>query len=233
MSPSLGLNYIIALQGLYPSRSSIEPDDIGINALESDSYVGEISLFAGNFAPRGWAFCDGQLLSISSNTALFSLLGTTYGGDGRTTFALPDLRGRVALHEGRGAGLSDWRLGERGGAEDALLNLNHLASHKHTINPGPEAYGDLDGDWDIDRFDFNTFKGQLGMKAPPGVLASDIDNDGDVDLDDFAIIRDAFGFGVPAPPAAPLPAASIPLPEPTTLCLLLLGGVGIMARRRN
>ena len=75
--------------------------------------LGEIKMFGGNFAPRGWALCDGQLLAISQNTALFSLLGTTYGGDGRTTFGLPDLRGRTPIHAGNGPGLSSRRLGEK------------------------------------------------------------------------------------------------------------------------
>lgn len=82
-------------------------------AMFSEPLIGEITMFAGNFAPRGWAFCDGQLLAISSNTALFSILGTTYGGDGRTTFGLPDLRGRVPIHAGQGAGLPDVRLGQK------------------------------------------------------------------------------------------------------------------------
>jgi microcystin-dependent protein len=86
-------------------------------AVSAEPFVGEISMFAGNFAPRGWAFCDGQLLAIRDNEALFSILGTTYGGDGRTTFALPDLRGRTPIHPGIGPGLSDRRLGSKGGAE--------------------------------------------------------------------------------------------------------------------
>ncbi|KPV93697.1 Phage Tail Collar Domain protein [Pseudoalteromonas sp. P1-9] len=96
-----------------------------------DPLLGQIMLFAGNFAPRGWAFCDGQLLAISQNSALFSILGTTYGGDGRTTFALPDLRGRVAVHEGNGPGLSPYRLGEKGGVEDVTLNTLQIPSHSH------------------------------------------------------------------------------------------------------
>ena len=82
----------------------------------SDPFIGQIVMFGGNFAPRGWAFCDGQLLSIASNSALFSILGTTYGGDGRTTFGLPDLRSRVPVGEGTGPGLPAIRLGERGGS---------------------------------------------------------------------------------------------------------------------
>jgi microcystin-dependent protein len=100
----------------------------------ADPFLGEITMFGGNFAPRGWAFCDGTLLPISSNTALFSLLGTTYGGDGRTTFALPDLRGRVAMHAGSGAGpgLTSRRLGERGGTTEETLSLAQIGSHSHS-----------------------------------------------------------------------------------------------------
>ena len=79
----------------------------------SDPFIAQIMMFGGNFAPRGWALCDGQLLAISSNSALFSILGTTYGGDGRTTFGLPDLRGRAPIHPGNGPGLSNRSLGER------------------------------------------------------------------------------------------------------------------------
>ncbi|PSN11862.1 phage tail protein, partial [filamentous cyanobacterium CCT1] len=95
----------------------------------SDPFVGEIRMFAGNFAPRGWAFCNGQLIAISQNTALFSLLGTLYGGDGRTTFALPDLRGRTPIHAGQGAGLSDYPLGSRGGVEQVALTTEQLPAH--------------------------------------------------------------------------------------------------------
>jgi microcystin-dependent protein len=91
-----------------------------------EPFIGEIIMFGGNFAPRGWAFCNGQLLSVSQNTALFSILGTTYGGDGRTTFGLPDLRGRAPVHEGRGPGLSDQRLGAKGGVETNNLTTANL-----------------------------------------------------------------------------------------------------------
>lgn len=96
-----------------------------------DPFIGEILMFGGNFAPRAWAFCDGQLLAISSNTALFSILGTTYGGDGRTSFALPDLRGRLPIHAGTGPGLSTRKLGARGGVEEYNMNILTLASHGH------------------------------------------------------------------------------------------------------
>ena len=97
-----------------------------------EPFLAEIIMFGGNFAPRGWAFCDGQLLPISQYSALFSILGTTFGGDGRTTFALPDLRGRVAIHPGNGPGLSSYKLGQKGGRESVTLTINELPSHTHT-----------------------------------------------------------------------------------------------------
>jgi microcystin-dependent protein len=93
--------------------------------------IGEIRLFGSNFAPRSWAFCNGQLLSIAQNTALFSILGTTYGGDGRTTFGLPDLRGRVAIGPGNGPGLPSYNLGQIGGQENVTLTTNEMPSHTH------------------------------------------------------------------------------------------------------
>lgn len=100
----------------------------------SEPFVGEIRMFAGNFAPRGWAFCDGQLLAVSQNDALFSLLGTIYGGDGRTTFGLPDIRGRLPIHAGLGPGLSERRLGAKSGAEQVTLTVNQLPSHTHSLS---------------------------------------------------------------------------------------------------
>lgn len=97
----------------------------------SEAFIGEIRLFAGNFAPQNWHLCDGSLLSISSNEALFSLIGTTYGGDGRTTFALPDLRGRVPIGQGQGPGLSVRSIGERFGSETVTLLETELPSHNH------------------------------------------------------------------------------------------------------
>lgn len=99
----------------------------------SEPFIAEIRVFAGNFAPRGWAFCNGQLLPIAQNTALFSLIGATYGGDGRTTTALPNLQGRAPMHPGRGPGLTARRLGERGGVETVTLTEAQMASHTHTF----------------------------------------------------------------------------------------------------
>ncbi|WP_147126507.1 phage tail protein [Shimia ponticola] len=101
--------------------------------------IGEIRLFAGNFAPRSWALCQGQLLAISSNSALFSILGTVYGGDGRSTFALPDLRGRSAVGQGHGAGLSQYTLGERTGNEYTTLQVANLPAHTHTAQMTAET----------------------------------------------------------------------------------------------
>jgi microcystin-dependent protein len=91
----------------------------------SEPFIGQIMLFGGNFAPQGWAFCNGQLLSISQNTALFSILGTTYGGNGTTNFALPDLQGRAAVGFGNGAGLSPYVLGQVTGSETVTMTVNH------------------------------------------------------------------------------------------------------------
>lgn len=121
MQPYIGIYHIIALQGIYPSRNALDP------------FLAEIIMFAGNFAPRGWAFCDGQLLPIASYSALFSLVGTIYGGDGRTTFALPDMRGRTAIHPGQGPGLSRRTVGEKGGTENNIMNVNQMPVHNHTI----------------------------------------------------------------------------------------------------
>jgi microcystin-dependent protein len=107
----------------------------------SEPFVAEIRIFAGNFAPRGWAFCDGQLLPVSQNTALFSLIGTTYGGDGRSTTALPNLEGRVPMHPGRGPGLTSRRLGQRGGVETVTLSEAQMPNHNHSQMASAENGG--------------------------------------------------------------------------------------------
>ncbi|MCP3129376.1 phage tail protein [Shewanella sp. KJ2020] len=99
----------------------------------SDPFIGQISMFAGNFAPRGWALCNGQLLSISQNSALFAILGTTYGGDGQTTFGLPNLQGRVPVHQGQSPGTSLYTLGQASGTENVTLTINELPAHNHTV----------------------------------------------------------------------------------------------------
>jgi len=98
------------------------------------NYLGEIRLFGGNFAPRGWAFCAGQVLAISTNTTLFALIGTTYGGDGVSSFQLPDLRGRIPVGEGQGVGLSNYAIGQTGGVENVTLTQQQLPAHNHVPN---------------------------------------------------------------------------------------------------
>jgi microcystin-dependent protein len=125
--PSLVMNYLVSLDGIFPARDGNPPNG---------KFLGEVTPFAGNFAPAGWAMANGQLLSIAQNTALFALLGTTYGGNGQTTFALPDLRGRSVIGTGQGPGLSDRSLGEQDGVPNVTLTVANLPSHDHTLPGG-------------------------------------------------------------------------------------------------
>jgi microcystin-dependent protein len=142
----------------------------------SQPYIGQILIFGGNFAPAGWALCQGQLMPISENDTLFNLIGTTYGGDGQQTFGLPNLQGRVPLHMGQGGGLSSYVIGQAGGVESVTLNTQQLPSHNHMANaanaPGNsktpqgtilsnEGGADADkvaiyGPWDIDPANMTT-----------------------------------------------------------------------------
>lgn len=122
----------------------------------ADPFVAEVRIFPFNFAPSGWAFCNGQLLPLSQNTALFSLLGTTYGGDGKSTFALPNLQGSVPMHPGQGPGLSLHDLGEQGGSETVTLLVSEMPAHTHTqlahggdaTTPNPNGQLLAKGLWD-------------------------------------------------------------------------------------
>ncbi|WP_420568173.1 phage tail protein [Thalassovita sp.] len=111
---------------------------------QSEPFIGQISVFGFTFCPRGWAAADGTLLAINSNQALFSLYGTYYGGDGRTTFALPDLRGRSIVHQGTGAGLSPYSIGQRGGTETHTMSVTEMPSHNHMVNANNGANGFAD-----------------------------------------------------------------------------------------
>lgn len=115
----------------------------------SEPFIAEIKIFAGTFAPRGYSLCNGQLLPISQNTALFAVIGTTYGGDGRSTTALPNLQGRMPMHPGRGPGLTSRRLGERVGVEDVTLSEAQMPNHNHTAlgNAGTVNNPAPDGNW--------------------------------------------------------------------------------------
>ncbi len=137
----------------------------------ADPFVAEIRIFPFNFAPKGWAFCDGQLLPISQNTALFSLLGTFYGGDGKSTFALPDLQGNAPMHPGQGQGLSQRFLGEQSGVESVTLLLSEIPIHTHAANgsdedddstlPQDHAYGKLS----VEYTDSNANLGNLAIES--------------------------------------------------------------------
>ncbi|MBY6204408.1 tail fiber protein [Halomonas denitrificans] len=110
----------------------------------SEPFIAEIRIFAGNFAPRSWAFCDGQLLPIAQNTALFSLIGTIYGGDGRTTTALPNLQGRAPMHPGTGPGLTPRSIGQNGGVEQVTITEQQMPNHRHTLTGSNTFAGDDD-----------------------------------------------------------------------------------------
>jgi microcystin-dependent protein len=140
----------------------------------ADPFVAEIRIFPFNFAPKGWAFCDGQLLPISQNTALFSLLGTTYGGNGTSNFALPNMQGNAPMHPGQGPGLSLYDLGQTGGSETITLLVSELPSHVHALqantanatsaSPNGNSYGK--GNW--------SFAGDGGAVATYTVTAPNV-----------------------------------------------------------
>jgi microcystin-dependent protein len=117
----------------------------------SNPFIGAVSLFAGNFAPRGWMFCQGQLLAISQYSALFALIGTTYGGDGQVTFGLPDLRGRLPIGQGQGPGLSNYVIGQSLGSETVTLTPNQMPGHSHGVtgNSSPGVSGPAGATWAV------------------------------------------------------------------------------------
>jgi microcystin-dependent protein len=141
----------------------------------ADPFVAEIRIFPFNFAPKGWAFANGQLMPISQNTALFSLLGTTYGGDGKSTFALPDLEGRAAMHPGQGSGLSLHDLGETGGTESVGLLESEIPSHSHAVNAtnGPASIQAPSPQTVLGRANNNVYLDNPGSLVPmaPAALA--------------------------------------------------------------
>lgn len=123
-------------------------------------YIGEIRMFGGNFAIQGWAFCDGSLQSISQNPTLFQVIGTTYGGDGVNTFALPDLQGRIPVHQGQGAGLQNYILGQKGGVETVTLTTLQLPAHPHTAlgsATGGPSTNPANGTWGNNNIQNNSF----------------------------------------------------------------------------
>jgi microcystin-dependent protein len=128
----------------------------------AEPFIAEIRMFGGNFAPRNWAFCDVQLLAIAQNQSLFSLLGTTYGGDGRTSFGLPDLRGRLPIHKGTGPGLTTRSLGEKFGSEQEILSTNEVAPHSHTATGQARC---KDGNGTTDLAKGNIWSDDLGSSS--------------------------------------------------------------------
>jgi microcystin-dependent protein len=134
----------------------------------SDQFIGEIRIFAGNFAPQGWAFCNGQIMSISQNTALFSLLGTQFGGDGKSNFALPNLAGRVPINQGQGPGLTNRSIGESAGESNVTLLSNEMPAHNHGIS-GRDVSGGLPSP-------AGTVWGPLSGRTPPNTYSSTAPN---------------------------------------------------------
>lgn len=158
--------------------------------------LGEITMFAGNFAPRGWALCNGQLMAIQQNNALFSVLGTTYGGDGRTTFALPELRGRVPVHAGSGPGLTPRPLGQKAGTETNTLSVAQLPSHSHTAQLKgkvriPASDDSANADFPTNNYMATTSSGSKAYRSSPGTgiyMA-------DPDISGLSVTVDAVGGG--------------------------------------
>lgn len=140
----INVSFLILMIAMFSSFFN-KPSEIKDSALSTQPLLGEIAIFAFDFNPGGWAKCEGQLLPISQNTALFSLLGTRYGGDGETTFGLPDLRGRVVIGNGTGPGLPDYNAGQKGGAHNTTLSVANLPTHNHTATlnyPAKNGAGD-------------------------------------------------------------------------------------------
>jgi microcystin-dependent protein len=140
----------------------------------SEPFIGEIKMFAGNFPPSGWAFCAGQLVPITENETLFNLIGTTYGGDGQETFALPDLQGRVPIHMGQGPGLQTYQIGEKAGVEQVTLNLQQIPPHNH-VPLASSAAGTSDtpagGVWAA-----SSAKQFIVPSGPPGATMAPLDS---------------------------------------------------------
>jgi len=135
----------------------------------SNPFIAEIKMFAGGFAPRSYAFCNGQILSIAQNTALFSLLRTTYGGNGTTTFGLPDLRGRGAIQQGQGPGLTQYRLGQQAGTETVTLTTAQLPQHSHTPQASSTAGNSANPSG-------NTWVASVGGRTPPPLYSNTAPN---------------------------------------------------------
>jgi microcystin-dependent protein len=164
--PFTTLNYAIALQGIYPSRDKND-EDVATKGI--DPFLGEIAIFPYNFTPRAYAACNGQIISISQNSALFSLLGTMYGGNGTTQFALPDLQGRAVINWGQGPGLSNYNIGQKGGAETVTLTSGQIPAHTHPLRAASEGVSD-----DFDNKTFGPIWGGCSTATPDALLYDSI-----------------------------------------------------------
>jgi microcystin-dependent protein len=218
--PSLAISYIIALDGVFPQPSGAG----GGSGL--DPYIGEIALFAGTYAPLGWAFAQGQLMSIAEYGALYELIGTTYGGDGQSTFALPDLSGRAPMGVGQGSGRSDRQLGEMAGAASITISVGQMAPHAHTFSsPLP---GDYNQNGSVDAADFTIWRDHLGQSFTLPNVNPAAETLGLVDAEDYAFWKSHFGD----PDGSGSGATAWPIvPEPTTSALLIIAAAGWFLRR--
>jgi hypothetical protein len=194
----------------------------GLGATEP--FLGQVALYAGDFAPRNWAFANGQAMSIAQNTSLFALLGTTFGGNGQTTFELPDLRGRTIIGTGAGPGLTERFAGEAVGVESSVLSESHLPPHQHSY-PGYD--GDFDDDNVVDGADLLDWQRGLGTAAGALHSQGDANFDGDVDAFDLAVW--SAQFGGPPPPSV----AAVPEPDAALIALALCLAPAIASRPRR
>ena len=205
LQPSQGLNYIIAVQGVYPSHGP------GGSFDNIDPVLGEITLFAGNFAPAGWALCNGQMLPISTNTALFSILGTAFGGNGITTFALPDLRGRVALGADYGIGLNgltSMPLGLKDGVESLSLTPDQVPLRGDVNRDGHVDGADIPAMLQA-LTDLNAYQTKYSLPAAATLAIGDLNGDGKVTNADLQALLTLLKSGGGSLAAVPEPASIV------------------------
>jgi microcystin-dependent protein len=210
MQPSLGLKYIIALDGIFPTQSAAG------SGSGAQPFIGEIVLFAGNTVPAGWAVADGSELPIIGNESLWFVIGTTYGGDGQDTFALPDLRGRAALGFEQGPGLSSYALGQEAGVETVNLSVAQMGSHTHTF--ALPIVGDYNRNGTVDVADYSAWRDTRGSTTN---LAADGDGSGTVDAGDYAVWRRRFGQTAGAGTSVGFSDNAVP--EPGSVLLICVG----------
>ena len=210
LQPSLGITHIVALEGVYPSQNSPSGGGGPNLGTGNNPFIGSISMFAGDFAPRDFALAQGQLINIAFNPALFSIVGTTYGGDGEVTFGIPDLQGRLPVDAGQGPGLPNRHIGVKFGLENSTIPLTQIEAHVHQFVALP---GDWDFDGDVDGFNFLQWqRGESPDPLSPG---------------DFFAWEAGYGQ---APPAS---IAVHRVPEPRSLVLVAMIGILISMNHRD